>query len=418
VSEKILIPEDRDSVLAVALERSQTWSWSEWASDHECHRPLSPRQGCQSPGLTCSRRIIDGRGGLGDGGLSRPQTLRNDVQMTPEDQMTVVVPFEALTPRQRRRLFAGAVLRTIVTVAVVVSVYYLVPMDRPMTVTTIVEIAVGALVVCVIIGLQIWRITRSDYPAIQAVEALAFTLPLYVFLFATVYYLMDHANVAAFGTPLSRTDAMYFSTTVFTTVGFGDITAKTEATRVLATCQMWLDVVIVGLVLRLVVNAIKVSQRRHALGRSAETAAGSSEKTTNNLAITTTNAAPASTAAPAPTTTSAPPTTAEPPGRQEEGTLVTLGAGTFTGGTDVAVGLYDVTPGVGQRGNFIVAGTYSYNEILGSNDGIGVVPMVRVTISKGDQIQISGLRTVTFTPVSTRSSSGEGQKDDPISEDG
>ncbi len=133
----------------------------------------------------------------------------------------MVVPFEALSPRQRRRLVAAVVLRTIVTVAVVVLVYYLVPMDRPMTATTIAELVVGGLVVCVIIGFQIWRIIRSDYPAIQAVEALAFTLPLYVFLFATVYYLMDHANVATFGTPLSRTDTMYFSTTVFTTVGFG-----------------------------------------------------------------------------------------------------------------------------------------------------------------------------------------------------
>ncbi len=326
----------------------------------------------------------------------------------------MVVPFEALSPRQRRRLVAAVVLRTIVTVAVVVLVYYLVPMDRPMTATTIAELVVGGLVVCVIIGFQIWRIIRSDYPAIQAVEALAFTLPLYVFLFATVYYLMDHANVATFGTPLSRTDTMYFSTTVFTTVGFGDITAKTEATRVLATCQMWLDVLIVGLVLRLVVNAVKLSQRRHALSSSAETRAGGPEETSNNLATVTQSAAPPSTAAaatnaPAPTTTSAPPTTPAPPSRQITRTRVTLGAGTFIGGTDVAMGLYDVTPGAGQRGNFIVAGTYSYNEILGSNDGIGVVPTVRVMISNGDQIQISGLSAVTFTPVLTPSPSGEGE---------
>ena len=114
-----------------------------------------------------------------------------------------------------------------------------------------------------VIGWQVWKITRSDYPTIRAVEALALIIPLYVLLFATLYFLMNHANKSTFGSPLSRVDAMYFSATVFTTVGFGDITAKTEAARVLVTIQMMLDLVIIGLVARLVINAIKVGQRRH-----------------------------------------------------------------------------------------------------------------------------------------------------------
>jgi hypothetical protein len=79
---------------------------------------------------------------------------------------------------------------------------------------------------------------------------------------------------------------------------------------------------------------------------------------------------------------------------------VTLGAGNFTGGTDVALGLYDVTTGPGQSGNFIVTGTDSYNEVLDSSGSRGV-PKIRVQISNGDQIQISGLSQVFFTPVST-----------------
>jgi hypothetical protein len=95
-----------------------------------------------------------------------------------------------------------------------------------------------------------------------------------------------------------------------------------------------------------------------------------------------------------------PQSTPKPAVRQVEGTAVTLGAGTFAGGKDVAVGLYDVTPGAGQSGNFIVTGTDSYNEILGVSDGQGV-PKVRVTISSGDSIQISSLSQVTFSPVTT-----------------
>jgi voltage-gated potassium channel len=56
---------------------------------------------------------------------------------------------------------------------------------------------------------------------------------------------------------------MYFSTTIFTTVGSGDITAKSEVARVVVTVQMVLDLVILGLVARLIVNAVKVDKQRH-----------------------------------------------------------------------------------------------------------------------------------------------------------
>lgn len=102
------------------------------------------------------------------------------------------------------------------------------------------------------------------------------------------------------------------------------------------------------------------------------------------------------TAAPA---TTAPPTSTTPPTRQITGRVVTLGSGTFSGGTNVAAGLYDVTPGAGQSGNFVVTGgVNSYNEILGTASQLGV-PKVRAQISQGDSIQISGLSQVTFTPV-------------------
>jgi len=79
---------------------------------------------------------------------------------------------------------------------------------------------------------------------------------------------MARANQPSFGAPLTRTDAMYFSSTVFTTVGFGDITAKSEAARLVVTVQMWLNLVFLGLVVRLVVNAVKFNQQRRAVEAS------------------------------------------------------------------------------------------------------------------------------------------------------
>ncbi len=169
-----------------------------------------------------------------------------------------------LTPRQRRRLVAAATVRTIATIALVVAAYFLVPMDQGMDAATVAELVLAVLVLAAIIALQIRQIVRSEHPTLRGVEALAFTIPVYVLLFATAYFLMAHAQSTSFGEHLSRTDAMYFSTTVFTTVGFGDITAKTQAARLVVTSQMFLDLVILGLVGRLIVNAIKIGQRRHA----------------------------------------------------------------------------------------------------------------------------------------------------------
>ena len=197
--------------------------------------------------------------------------------MTSDEDRSAAVPFDSLPRHRRIQLVGWAIARAIATVAVVVLVYYLLPMDQPVNATTVAKLVLGAIAIVVIIGAQLWQIGRSDYPTLRAVEALGLTIPLYVLIFATTYYLMNRAHTGSFGVPLSKTDTMYFSSTVFTTVGFGDITAKTQAARVVTTCQMWLDLVIVGLVVRLVVNAIKQGQKRHALSDSKDGEAPSGE---------------------------------------------------------------------------------------------------------------------------------------------
>jgi voltage-gated potassium channel len=168
------------------------------------------------------------------------------------------------TRRQRRRVVVLATLRTLATIAIVVTLYYLLPMDRSMDDAAAAGLALGVVGLVAVVALQVWTISRSKYPTARGIEALAFTIPLYVLLFATTYYLMARAQPTAFSAPISRTDAMYFSSTVFTTVGFGDITAKSETARVIVTLQMMLDLVALGLAVRLVLNAVKVGQQRHA----------------------------------------------------------------------------------------------------------------------------------------------------------
>jgi hypothetical protein len=170
--------------------------------------------------------------------------------------------FDELPRRQRRRLVLRAFLRTITTIVVIVVAYFIAPLDSAMSPATIIELMLLALAIFAFIGWQIWRITQSDYPTIRAVEALAFIIPAYLVFFTVIYFLIEHANPATFGTSQTRLDSLYFSATVFTTVGFGDISAKTQAARAIVLCQMVLDLVILGLVVRLVVNAVKIGQKR------------------------------------------------------------------------------------------------------------------------------------------------------------
>jgi voltage-gated potassium channel len=85
---------------------------------------------------------------------------------------------------------------------------------------------------------------------------------LFVLLFASAYVVMAGASPANFSThPLTRTDALYFTVTVFSTVGFGDITAASQSARLVVTVQMLLDLLALGLVVRAFVSAVQAARQ-------------------------------------------------------------------------------------------------------------------------------------------------------------
>jgi voltage-gated potassium channel len=61
---------------------------------------------------------------------------------------------------------------------------------------------------------------------------------------------------------LTRMDALYFTITVFATVGFGDITPTAQTSRLLVTVQMVLDLVLIGVVIRVFLSAVDRARRR------------------------------------------------------------------------------------------------------------------------------------------------------------
>jgi len=73
---------------------------------------------------------------------------------------------------------------------------------------------------------------------------------------------MAAVSASNFGQKLTHTDALYFTVTVFTTVGFGDITAKSEGARLLATAQMMADLVVLGIGAKIILGAVTRGRQR------------------------------------------------------------------------------------------------------------------------------------------------------------
>ena len=146
--------------------------------------------------------------------------------------------------------------------ACLVAIYYLLPLDHALAWAAAIILVVGLVLLVGLIAVQVRLITAHPYPGVRAVEALATSIPLFLLLFASTYVFMANVSASNFGERLTHTDALYFTVTVFSTVGFGDITAKSEAARLVVTGQMFSDLIVLGLGLRIIVGAVSRGRQR------------------------------------------------------------------------------------------------------------------------------------------------------------
>lgn len=169
---------------------------------------------------------------------------------------------DTLAPRVRRRRAVGTVLRSLLVSTAITIGYFILPLTSPLATASLLELTLGLAIVAVLLTWQIRGIINSTYPMARAIAALTVTVPLFLAVFATTYYLMGHAEPSTFSEPMTRLDAAYFTVTVFATVGFGDITAVSQSARAVTTVQMMGDIVLVGLIARVVVGAVQEARSR------------------------------------------------------------------------------------------------------------------------------------------------------------
>lgn len=165
-------------------------------------------------------------------------------------------------PRKRRRLILGCASRIVLTTASLLAVYYWIPLEGLGSGSALVLFVGGIGVFVVALIWQVRSIVVAEYPGLRAIEAVGMVLPLLIIVFALVYVSMATTAPANFSEPLSRTAGLYFTITVLATVGFGDITAKTDVARLVVSLQMLLDLVIVGVIAKLIVSAARTGIER------------------------------------------------------------------------------------------------------------------------------------------------------------
>ena len=162
--------------------------------------------------------------------------------------------FVDLDAERRRRELILTVGWTILSGAIALAAYYLIGFTSGSVWTVVGTLAVGGALFGISLTRQFRMILTDDLPELRAIRALGTTAAVFLAVFAGTYLAFP---ADSFSRPLNHTSALYFAITVLSTVGFGDITPETDPARMVVSLQMLLDFVLIGVIVRVFINAAR-----------------------------------------------------------------------------------------------------------------------------------------------------------------
>jgi voltage-gated potassium channel len=162
-----------------------------------------------------------------------------------------------LDPASRRRAILRCGLTIGVCWAIIIGAFYVVPIGHEFGLHAFVRLGADVALIGAVFVWQIRRISVAELPELRAIEALGIVVVLFLVAFSGIYLGMSHEFRPTFTQHLDQTSALYFTISIFSTVGFGDITPRTDPARLVVAAQMLLDLAIIGAVVRLIFNAAK-----------------------------------------------------------------------------------------------------------------------------------------------------------------
>ena len=111
----------------------------------------------------------------------------------------------------------------------IVGAYFLLPIGHESGLRALLRLGADIALIGAVFAWQISRINSAELPELRAVEALGIVIALFLVLFSAIYLSLSHGDKFTFTQDLDHAKALYFTITIFSTVGFGDITPRTDA---------------------------------------------------------------------------------------------------------------------------------------------------------------------------------------------
>jgi hypothetical protein len=176
--------------------------------------------------------------------------------------MTTTANSSRFAEIERSRLVRTG-LRALISAAGLLAIYYLAPIPAHPHARVAFQVTACLVLFSVVLAFEVRRILKSKHPMLRATVAMATVIPLFLVSFSWLYLVTSQTSLATFGMHLSRSSALYFTITVFSTVGFGDITPKTDSARLIVSIQMLADLAVIAIVARLILAAVNRAQQRN-----------------------------------------------------------------------------------------------------------------------------------------------------------
>lgn len=165
-----------------------------------------------------------------------------------------------------------AVLAGLAAVTLILGLYAMIP--APTAEDSPLMIVVSMVLIAIIyLAAGIWalfRINGSQRPLRTGVIALSVMVTAMVVTFALAYLSLSANNPDSFTVRLDKISALYFTMTVLSTTGFGDITASTHAAMIAVMIQMVVGLTLLTAIARVLVAATRSAGKRrlHEASRS------------------------------------------------------------------------------------------------------------------------------------------------------
>jgi hypothetical protein len=174
------------------------------------------------------------------------------------------------TPEVERRAFIWSILRIVATGTAMLVFYFVLPFRDVSAADTLLRLVGGVVVIALAIGWQVRAISKSSQPLLRSIEAVGLSFWLLVIVFSIVYVSLSSANPSSFSEPLNEVGGLYFTMSVLSTVGFGDISALSDFARIVVIVQILVDFLLLGVVVRLLLGAGKSAAEERGKTESTE----------------------------------------------------------------------------------------------------------------------------------------------------